>query len=391
MQTLAPRYALLLRTLAAVSVCAVLVAVDLGWRGAPPPAALAVMGPSGSPAESAPLPALERTEQGHIPMPVGAASAHASSLLPMPPDHPWSLMAFWFAGSREAAPDVQIAMAHVDRNSKAWSAARYALGRQDLGFGTTRLGNPGPWLDRQGRVHLFVVATGLGGWAAARIVHLRQRDAASLGEDHGFAVQQVLPLSWLWNYSFLVRNTPLDLQDGGMVLPAYFEMGPHSAPVALRFDAEGNLRSFTRMGQDTQRMQPALLALGDTRWLALMRDGSPQRHIRVSTTNDAGAQWTDAENLQLPNPDSSLASLRLPDGTLLLAHNNTREGRHRLDLSASRDGLHWTPVGTVAQGDPGTEYSYPSLAWDGQQVWLSYTDQRRQIAWQRFAVIPAKH
>ncbi len=387
MTTPSPRSKPVLRALVILFAYCLLVAVDLRWRDIPTPAALAVVGPSNTPA----IPSLALTGQGHIPMPLGVASAHAANLLTLPPDHPWSLMAFWFAGSREAAPDIQIASAHLDRHSGSWSLARYAVDRDDLGIGTTRLGNPVPWLDRQGRVHLFVVATGLGGWAAARIVHLRQRETASLGEEHGFAVQQVLPLSWLWNYSFLVRSTPLELQDHGMVLPVYFEMGPHSSPVALRFNADGDLCSFTRMAQGRQLIQPALLALSDTRWLALMRDAGPQRRIRVSGTSDAGAHWIDTNNLPLPNPDASVATLRLPDGTLLLAHNATTEGRHILDLSASLDGMQWTRVRTLAQGNLGTEYSYPSLAWDGQQLWVSYTDQRRQIAWQRFTVSPTGH
>jgi hypothetical protein len=108
-------------------------------------------------------------------MPPGDLSAHAGDLLVMPEGHPWSLMAFWFSGSREAAPDVQIASAHLVRDSESWSPARYALGRQDLGFGTTRLGNPVSWLDNKGQAHLFVVATGLGGWAAARRPRRRRR------------------------------------------------------------------------------------------------------------------------------------------------------------------------------------------------------------------------
>ena len=373
------------RSLIAGLACGVLLAVELGWRDAPLPAAPAVVH------ETAAAPSqLFRTGQGHIPMPEGALSAHACDLLVMPEGHPWSLMAFWFAGSREAAPDVQIASAHLVRGSDSWSPARYAVGRQDLGFGTTRLGNPVSWLDNKGQAHLFVVATGLGGWAAARTVHLRQRDAQSIAHPHGFEVQQVLPLSWLWNYSYLVRSSPLELTDAGMVLPVYFEMGRPSFPVALRFDADGRLRSITRMAHGQHMMQPALLPLSDTSWLALARDGSPQRRIRVSQTIDAGANWQDAPNLDLPNPDSSIATLRLPDGTMLLAHNNTAEGRHILDLSTSRDGRQWQHMMTVAQGGAGTEYSYPSLAWADQQVWLSYTDQRRRIAWQRFAVVPQK-
>ena len=371
------------RYLVAGLACCVLAAVELGWRDAPlPPAQALVHETAATPSQ------LVRTGQGHIPMPPGDLSAHACDLLVMPEGHPWSLMAFWFSGSREAAPDVQIASAHLVRGSDSWSPARYAVGRQDLGFGTTRLGNPVSWMDNKGRVHLFVVATGLGGWAAARIVHLRQRDTQSIAQPHGFEVQQVLPLSWLWNYSHLVRSTPLPLNDAGMVLPAYFEMGHPSFPVALRLDADGRMRSITRMAQSQQILQPALLPLSETHWLALMRDGSPQRRIRVSQTVDAGAHWLDAPNLDLPNPDSSVVTLRLPDGTMLMAHNNTSEGRHILDLSASVDGRQWQHMTTVAQGAAGTEYSYPSLEWVDQQVWLSYTDQRRRIAWQRFAVVP---
>ena len=373
------------RYLIAGLACCVLMTVELGWRGGTLPPARAVVHETAAAASQ-----LVRTGQGHIPMPEGDLSAHACDLLVMPEGHPWSLMAFWFSGSREAAPDIQIASAHLARGSDSWSPARYAVGRQDLGFGTTRLGNPVPWLDNKGRVHLFVVATGLGGWAAARIVHLRQRDAQSIAQPNGFEVQQVLPLSWLWNYSHLVRSSPLALTDGGMVLPAYFEMGHPSFPIALRFDVDGNMRSITRMAQSQQMIQPALLALSDTHWLALTRDASPQRRIRVSQTLDAGAHWRDALTLDLPNPDSSIATLRLPDGTMLLAHNNTSEGRHVLDLSASLDGHKWQRMMTVAEGGPGAEYSYPSMEWADQQLWLSYTDQRRHIAWQRFSVMPNK-
>lgn len=380
-----PRLALLHRLLLALLACSLVVAWDLQSRPAPLAAAQAV---SATPRSTPPV-QLARTAQGHIPMPPDAPSAHASNLLVMPEGHPWSLMAFWFAGSREAAPDVQIASAHLERSSGTWSPARYALGRQDLSFGATRLGNPVPWLDQDGRVHLFVVATGLGGWAAGRVVHLRQRDAAAPGQPHGFAVQRVLPLSWLWNYSFLVRNTPLPLRDSGMVLPAYFEMGDPGFAVALRFDAQGQMRSMVRMGQDRKTIQPALLPLSATHWLALARDTSGERKIRVSQTHDAGAHWQNAPNLSLPNPDASIATLQLPDGTMLMAHNTTSEGRHSLGLSTSANGLEWTPPLTAAQGSAGAEYSYPSLAWVDQHVMLSYTDQRRQIAWQRFAILPA--
>ena len=39
----------------------------------------------------------------------------------------------------------------------------------------------------------------------------------------------------------------------------------------------------------------------------------------------------------------------------------------------------------LENGPLGHEYSYPAMAMVDGQVWVSYTDQRQSIAWQRFA------
>lgn len=141
-----------------------------------------------------------------------------------------------FCGTKESAHDVGIAVSGFARATQHWRPAHIAvhpqaLGQQ-LGFGVRRLGNPVAWLDGQGRVHLFVVATGLGGWAASRIVQLRQsfdRNRTALSEHAQVAIHfdvvRVLPLLGWWNISYLVRTAPMPLQDGGMVLPVHFELG----------------------------------------------------------------------------------------------------------------------------------------------------------------------
>jgi len=69
-----------------------------------------------------------------------------------------------------------------------------------------------------------------------------------------------------------------------------------------------------------------------------------------------------------------------------LAHNPLQRGRHGLALSQASDGQHWTQALVLAQSTPGAEFSYPALAWADESLWVSYTDQRRQIAWQRLAL-----
>lgn len=325
---------------------------------------------------------------GHIPMPDHTPAAHASTLLALPATHPAAVMAFWFAGQRESADDVQIAVSQFDRSTQQWRAARFVVNRKvvgsQLGYGVRRLGNPVAWLDADGKIHLFVVATGLGGWAAARIVHLRQSDAGQDFSQLTFDPVRVLPLSWLWNTSFLVRTAPLALADGGMVLPVHFELGI-KYPVALRFDARGEFKGMVRISNRKHLLQPTLLMVSASEWLALMRDQGPAGKVAVAQTTDGGQHWLDLPNSALTNPDSSVAGLAVAPGRLWLAHNSSLQGRYVLDLSESTDSTSWRLAHTLARGQGAAEYSYPAITWADDSLWLSYTDQRQRIAWQRFS------
>lgn len=329
--------------------------------------------------------------QGRIPMPPNTPAAHASSLLPMPVGGPQALLAFWFAGTKESAPDIGIAASGFDRASQQWLPARFVLERhsfgQALGFGVRRIGNPVAWLDADHKVHLFVVATGPGGWAASRIVHLKQSSASADLAQLTFAPVRALPLSWWWNVSHLVRTAPLALQDGGMVLPVHFELGL-KYPVALRFDRQGEFLGMVRMSQRTHVLQPTLVMQSETSWLAFMRDQRPEGRVTVAQTQDGGQHWKDAPDLALVNPDASVAGMGLAPGRMLLAHNSSPHSRTLLDLSQSAGGQDWMLLQPLAHGSAAQEFSYPALAWADDSLWVSYTDQRQRISWQRLGMKP---
>ncbi|MDO9197239.1 sialidase family protein [Rhodoferax sp.] len=369
-------------------VFATLTGLDVGRRAEVNPAAQAVWPTAGKTVVDGPLTLIAR---GHVPMPANTPAAHASSLLAMPASHPSALLAFWFAGTRESAADVQIATSQFDRATQQWSAARFVVNRQamgdQLGFGVRRLGNPVAWLDSQGKIHLFVVATGLGGWAAARIVHLRQSNNGHDYSAMSFDVVRALPLSWLWNTSFLVRSAPLPLAVGGMVLPVHFELGI-KYPVALRFDAGGEFKGMVRISSRKHLLQPTLVMVSESNWLALMRDQRPEGKVGVAQTTNGGKNWIDLPDLALHNPDASVAGLALAPGRMFLANNSSPHARSALDLSSSTDGRAWVLTQSLAHGSGADEYSYPALAWADDSLWVSYTDQRRRIAWQRFSFSP---
>lgn len=360
-------------------------ALDMWQRHSTPPLARATWPTDSTPAD---LAQLQVVAKGDIPMPAGMAAAHASTLLPMPASHAAALTVFWFSGDRESGPNVQIAASQYVRATQQWSPARFVVNRfvmgEQLGYGLRRLGNPVAWMDGTGRVNLFVVATGWGGWAASRILHLRQSSAGNGLGELAFEPVRVLPLSWLWNTSFLVRNAPLPLLDGGMVLPVHFELGI-KYPMALRFDQEGAYQGMVRMSRRPYMLQPSLVVQSPHEWLAFMRDERPKGKIGVAQTIDGGQHWNDLPDLVLDNPDAAVAGLGLARSQMLLAHNSSIASRGTLDLSTSHDGRNWALVRTLEHGGFDDEFSYPALAWVNSSLWISYTVDRHRIAWQRLA------
>ena len=331
--------------------------------------------------------------RGIIPMPPDTLAAHASNLISMPAGHPAALTAFWFAGDRESAPNVQIAASQWDRATERWTPARFVVNRHDMaravGYGLRRLGNPVAWTDATGRMHVFVVATGWGGWAASRVLQLRQISASSALQDLQFEPVRVLPLSWLWNISYLVRNAPLTLTDGGMVLPVHFELGTKYSS-ALHFDAQGTFQGMVRISARHDRLQPTLVMQGPKNWWAFMRVQREYGKIAVSRTEDAGKHWDDQPDLELENPDAAVAGMGLAPDRMVLAYNPSSKGRTALNLGESGNGQNWSVVAPLETGVASDEFSYPAMAWSDGKLWVSYTADRKRIQWQRFApLIPS--
>lgn len=311
-----------------------------------------------------------------IPMPTGVPSAHASALASLPDNQ---MMVFWWAGSRESGPDVKVYAARWSAGQ--WGAPREIASRKSLGaalgFGVRRIGNPVAWTARDGKINLYVVATGLGGWAAARVVHMVSSDFGN-----SFAVQRVLPMSPLFNTSVLVRTSAVALPDGGWWLPAYFELGI-KYPMLMAFDEQGNPRSISRIGTRTTSLQPALVPISPFEAHAWMRDSGPERRVQQAFTRDGGANWEDLPALNLPNHSSSLAAQQLTKGGLLLLHNHIEPGksdRSILRLSVSKDARSWEHLLDVVNGHPDEEFSYPTMQQLGDELHVTFTSRRTAIA-----------
>lgn len=323
-----------------------------------------------------------------IPVPDGKPSSHASTIVVAPGRGGDQLLAFWFAGSRESGPDVEIVSSRFDLARQEWSPPRVALNRhrlaEELDFNVRRLGNPVAWVDTAGTVHLFTVATGLGGWSASRVVHLVSKDGGDT-----FRPERVLPLSPWFNTSAMVRAQAVPLTDDGALLPLYFEFGA-KYPIAMRVSAHGAPLQVVRMSHDDEALQPAIVPIDAHRAIALLRDPGETRTVKLLATADGGRSWTDEGLTNLANPNSAVVGARLPGGTLLAAFNPSQTERSALALAVSRTGRDWKVVETIASGEEDDEFSYPSVLVHDDLLHLTFTDRRKSIAHRIYRIEAAR-
>ena len=356
-----------LRTVLFLAVLAVCCAV-LGTRTPIAPDYLVVRPPAGSGS----APSAIRAE-----LRAGTPAAHAATLALLPDGE---IVAYWFAGTREGAQDVKIF-------GSRWRDGRWSDPEETLTIESVmrdewrfvrKLGNPVSVVDARGRLHLFFVSVSVGGWATSNLNQVTSEDG---GRNWGRA--RVLVTSPFLNLSTLARTTAVQRVDGGFDLPVYHE-GARKYPEFLRFDASGHNFQKHRVTAAPGFLQPAMVALGSREAIALLRDGSPDKRLRLIRSVDSGTTWSSPEDAGLPNPDAAVAVASLSDGSLLLAYNPRSDGRSELALAVSSNGRIWTRKRTVEM-EAGGEFSYPTLlVRSDDEIHLVYTWQRKHIRHLKF-------
>jgi predicted neuraminidase len=331
----------------------------------------------------------------------GAPSVHAASLIALKDG---GVRAFWFAGSREGAPDVVINTAVFDPQALRWSAPTVVMDRVGAEKGLSRyiakLGNPVPARMADGRMQLFFVTVSIGGWAGSSI-------SSVISDDEGltWGRPQRLISSPLINLSTLVKSPAMLFADGRLGLPAYHEWIGRFGEF-LRVDA-GQVIDKRRMSSGRGAIQPVVFKDGPQEASAFFRQtrsSSQPKQIPVSETKDAGQSWVVTKDLEIPNPNSALAALTLANGTRLMVLNNIESGRYRLVMVMHEpNSAQWQVIQVLEDdeslaNDQRREFSYPYLiSTNGEDAHLAYTWDRKKIrhvyfpaGWFKHAVISLK-
>ena len=347
--------------------------VSLHWHNAPTrslPVALAPFVTTTSPTTPAVF------VQNILPMPPNMPSAHAATAAALPDG---SVLAIWFAGSREGGTDVQLWQSHYHKQQ--WSPAQPIINPRQTGQALLRyvkkIGNPSLVLGLDGRLHLFYVSVSLGGWAGSALNEVVSTD---LGQ-HWSAPRRLIASPFM-NLSTLVRSPPLVLRDGSLALPAYHEL-IRKYPQWL-FVKDGAVLNSIHIPNAAALLQPSPVALSSGKILTWLRDSGSDGHVWFSQTMDTG-DWSAPRPTNLPNPNAAVAALRLDDGNYLLAYNPQQMNRNVLALARSQDGMRWHQIAIVAQSNnPQEEFSYPTLIAANGRIHLFYTWKRQTIAHAEF-------
>lgn len=305
---------------------------------------------------------------------------HASCLLPLADKR---MLCAYFAGSHEKADDVGIWLSEFD--GEHWLAPRLVvkLCRQPHW-------NPVLFFVHNGIRMVFKLGPEIHAW----------RSYTMLSTDGGSTWSDPKPYSDN-PAGGPVRSKPIRLSNGWLLAPNSDEDGAWIPRVDL---SKNEGETFERWGQipinlaypdradylcGRGAIQPTLWESSPSTVHALLRTNAGC--IFRSDSFDEGRTWTCARPLNVPNNNSGIDIAKADDGRLFLALNPTSGDfvkRTPLSIYESTDnGDSFHPF-TVVNDDPineftgeSAEFSYPSLMIVENTLHLSYTWNRRSIAY----------
>ncbi len=287
------------------------------------------------------------------------------------------VMVAWFAGTREGASDVAIYGARL--HAGVWSVP-IELARAH----GVACWNPVLFHTRDGRLWLYYkYGESPSTWLGARKV--------SADEGRTWTTQEHLPSGILGP----IKDKTLVLNDGVIVSGSSLEaanwttwierstdsgstwtrFGPIKVPEAIDAPDDAAIAATKEVaappvnGVSTKIyppsattvgiIQPTVVSLSDHHLRFYARSRTRSARIATADSSDDGKTWGAVHFLALPNPNSGIDAVRLRDGRVVLAFNNSYNKRTPLNLAVSADAEHFKIFMTLEDG-PG-QYSYPAI------------------------------
>jgi predicted neuraminidase len=324
---------------------------------------------------------------------------HGSSIVECPNG---DLLACWFHGHGErTADDVIVQGARKPAGASEWSERFLMADSQDLPDC-----NPVLFVDPRGTLWLFWIAVQSNEWGSSLlkyrvstdymqpgppkwewqdVIHCRPTNfeevlrktaeeylnkspykefltaSPEMAEQMRTALEERAADKLTRRLGWMTRLHPIMVSDTKMVLGLYTDV--FSVSLVVVTEDWGNTWAFGEPIVGFGNIQPSLVRKNDGSLVAMMRENGIQRRIRISTSQDEGMTWSSVENMDIPNPGSSVECIRLANGNWVLVCNDTAVGRHSLSALLSDDeGATWQWKRHLELWKPGEgSASYPSV------------------------------
>ena len=283
-----------------------------------------------------------------------------------------TIMAAFFGGSYEGASDVCIW--GIRQTNGGWSAP-FRLADGNSGDNNSfPCWNPVLFKTKTGKLYLFYK------------VGKNPREWFGLiktSEDKGITWTE--PVRLPAGIMGPVKDKPVELPGGKLLCPSSTETDTEwKVQMEIFKPSKGSWKLIpVDHSSGFQVIQPSLLRYSGSHYRILCR--SKSNLILTAVTRNRGKTWSRITETAVPNPNSGIDAITLKNGTHLLVYNpltvgrEWSDGRNRLNLAWSPDGLNWTDLLELEKQDKG-EFSYPAIiqSSDGL-IHITYTHNRTQI------------
>lgn len=182
-----------------------------------------------------------------------------------------------------------------------------------------------------------------------------------------------------------IKNKPLELSDGTILSPSSVEISEDRwvAHVEKSTDKQESWSTFPiDHSSSFNVIQPSILAHNNNKLQVLCR--SKEGTVMSSWSSDQGETWTPFKKTNLINPNSATDAIH-SDNYFFIVYNpdvpgkDWWEGRSKLRLAYSTDGMEWSDVLQLEDQQKG-EFSYPTIFQDRKGfLHITYTYDRKNI------------